>query len=55
VGTLVFGAADLKAGATGSLYNVAADPRLNHEPTLRHGVLADECSTVLQEFFRAQR
>ena len=55
MGTLVFGAADLKAGATGSLYNVAADPRLNHEPTLRHGVLADECSTVLQEFFRAQR
>jgi len=55
VGTLVFGAADLKAGATGSLYNVAADPRLNHEPALRHGVLADECSTVLQEFFRAQR
>ncbi|MFZ9076616.1 MAG: deaminase, partial [Ilumatobacteraceae bacterium] len=55
MGTLVFGAADLKAGATGSLYNVAADPRLNHEPALRHGVLADECSTVLQEFFRAQR
>ena len=55
VGTLVFGAADLKAGATGSLYNVAADPRLNHEPTLRRGVLADQCSTVLEEFFRARR
>ncbi len=55
VGTLVFVAADLKAGATGSLYNVAADPRLNHEPTLRHGVLADECSTVIEEFFRARR
>jgi tRNA(adenine34) deaminase len=55
VGTLVFGAADLKAGAMGSLYNVAADPRLNHEPIVRHGVLADECSTVLEEFFRVRR
>ena len=55
VGTVVFGAADLKAGAVGSLYNVAADPRLNHEPIVRHGVLADECSTLLEEFFRARR
>ena len=55
VGTVVFGAADLKAGAMGSLYNVAADPRLNHEPIVRHGVLANECSTLLEEFFRARR
>jgi len=55
VGTVVFGAADLKAGAVGSLYNVAADPRLNHEPIVRHGVLANECSTLLEEFFRARR
>jgi len=51
----VFGAADLKAGAMGSLYNVAADPRLNHEPTVRHGVLATECATVLEDFFHARR
>jgi tRNA(adenine34) deaminase len=37
VAVVVFGAADLKAGAMGSLYNVAADPRLNHEPKVRHG------------------
>lgn len=55
VGTVVFGAADLKAGAMGSLYNVAADPRLNHEPTVRHGVLATECATVLEDFFHARR
>jgi len=39
----------------GSLYNVAADPRLNHEPRVVHGVLADESSQLLQEFFAARR
>jgi tRNA(adenine34) deaminase len=52
---VVFGAADLKAGAMGSLYNVAADPRLNHEPKVRHGVLGEECATLLQNFFKSQR
>ncbi|MFM8265501.1 MAG: nucleoside deaminase, partial [Acidimicrobiia bacterium] len=55
ISTMVFGAADLKAGALGSLYNVAADPRLNHEPVARHGVLAEESSALLQDFFAARR
>ncbi len=55
VGTVVFGAADLKAGAVGSLYNVAADPRLNHEPIVRHGVLAEECVILLRNFFEQKR
>jgi tRNA(adenine34) deaminase len=55
VRTLVFGATDLKAGAVGSLYNIAADPRLNHEPIVRHGVLGTECATLLHEFFEEQR
>jgi tRNA(adenine34) deaminase len=55
VGTVVFGAADLKAGALGSLYNLAADPRLNHSPVVRHGVLAPDSATLLQEFFGTQR
>jgi tRNA(adenine34) deaminase len=55
VGTVVYAAADLKAGAMGSLYNVAADPRLNHEPVVRHGVLAAESSTMLQQFFAEKR
>lgn len=55
VGTVVFGAPDLKAGAVGSLYNIAADPRLNHEPVVRHGVLAEECAILLTGFFELQR
>jgi len=55
VGAVVYGAADLKAGAFGSLYNLAADPRLNHEPTVRHGVLAAESSELLQQFFAEKR
>ena len=55
VGTVVFGAADVKAGAVGSLYNVAADPRLNHEPIVRHGVLAEECVILLRNFFEQRR
>jgi tRNA(adenine34) deaminase len=55
IGTVVFGAADLKAGAMGSLYNLAADPRLNHEPVVRHGVLAHESVQLLQAFFAQRR
>lgn len=55
VDRIVFGAADMKAGATGSLYNVASDPRLNHHPDLQHGVLAEESSAMLKEFFKAHR
>ena len=55
VGPVVYGAADVKAGAFGSLYNLAADPRLNHEPLVRHGVLAAESSRLLQQFFASKR
>jgi tRNA(adenine34) deaminase len=55
IGRLVFGAADLKAGATSSLYNVCTDPRLNHNPPFRHGVLAAECSALLSDFFAERR
>jgi len=55
IGRLVFGAADLKGGATSSLYNVCADPRLNHNPPFQHGVLAEECAALLSEFFAERR
>ena len=55
VQTLVFGAADLKAGATGSLYNVCTDPRMNHNPAVQNGVKAAESQTQLQEFFAQKR
>ncbi len=55
VGRLVFGAADPKAGACGSLYNVCADPRLNHEVPVTAGVRASEASEQLRGFFAEQR
>jgi tRNA(adenine34) deaminase len=55
IGRLVYGAADLKAGATASLYNVAADPRLNHNPPVTHGVLADRAAALLTAFFTDRR
>ncbi len=55
VGRVVFGAADPKAGACGSLYNLCVDPRLNHELEVAAGVLADDCGRLLQEFFAERR
>jgi len=52
---IVFGAADPKAGAAGTLYNLAADPRLNHEVEVVRGVAADDCARVLQDFFGERR
>jgi len=51
VGRLVFGAPDPKAGACGTLYQLCADPRLNHELPVTGGVLAEECGRVLERFF----
>jgi tRNA(adenine34) deaminase len=55
IGKLVYGAADLKGGATASLYNVMSDPRVNHNPPVEHGVLASECAALLQDFFSRLR
>jgi tRNA(adenine34) deaminase len=55
IGRVVYGAADLKGGAVGSLYHVLADPRLNHEPPVTWGVRADECAALLTDFFAARR
>ena len=55
VGRLVFGAADPKAGACGSLYNLCADPRLNHELPVTGGVMAGRAGTLLSAFFAARR
>jgi tRNA(adenine34) deaminase len=52
---VVFGAPDPKAGATGSLYNLCADPRLNHEVTVTHGVRATESTALLEAFFASRR
>jgi tRNA(adenine34) deaminase len=55
LGRLVFGAADPKAGACGSLYNLCADPRLNHELPVVRGVLAQEAALLLSGWFAARR
>jgi tRNA(adenine34) deaminase len=52
---LVFGAMDPKAGACGTLFDLARDPRLNHRLEVMSGVLAEECASLLQEFFRGKR
>ncbi|HVS16000.1 MAG TPA: tRNA adenosine(34) deaminase TadA [Thermoanaerobaculia bacterium] len=55
VDRLVFGAADPKAGHCGSLGDIVRDPRLNHRLEVRSGVLADESSRLLREFFSLLR
>ena len=52
---LVFGAADPRAGAAGSVFNVVQHPALNHRIEFTSGVLAEECGSLLREFFLARR
>ena len=55
VGRCVYGAADAKAGALGSLYDLNADSRLNHRFNVTAGVLADECRELLSSYFGGLR
>jgi len=55
IGHLVYGAADPKAGAAGSLYNVASDQRLNHRIKVTSGIKEAECRSLIQGFFRTKR
>ena len=55
VGKIVFRAADLKTGGAWSLFNIPQDKRLNHHIELEHGILAEECARLLEEFFSNQR
>lgn len=52
---LVYGAADPKAGAAGSVLQVLNHPRLNHQMKVTAGVQGEECGQMLREFFRARR
>ncbi len=53
--TVVYGAADPKAGAVQTLYRLLDDPRLNHRAQIVSGVLAEACGQVLTRFFQQQR
>jgi tRNA(adenine34) deaminase len=52
---VVYGASDPKAGACGSVLDVLSEPRLNHRPEVRGGLLGEECGALLSEFFAARR
>ena len=52
---VVYGTADPKAGAAGSVLDILADPRLNHRPAVEGGLLAPECATLLRAFFASRR
>ena len=53
--TLVYGAKDEKAGACGSLFNLVQSPRLNHHLDIIGGVLAEDCTAILRDFFKKRR
>lgn len=55
IGRLVYGTSDPKAGAVGSVYNVLQDKSFNHRPEIRRGLLEEECSAILQDFFKSKR
>lgn len=52
---VVYGAADPKAGACHTLYQITSDSRLNHRCQVVGGVLAGRCASILSEFFAAKR
>ena len=52
---VVYGTADPKAGAAGSVLDVLAQPQLNHRPQVAGGLLASECATLLTDFFGSRR
>lgn len=55
ISRLIYGAADPKAGAAGSVLEVVNHPQLNHQMQLTSGILADECGELLRSFFRERR
>ncbi|MBC8008440.1 MAG: tRNA adenosine(34) deaminase TadA [Prolixibacteraceae bacterium] len=55
IARVVFGAADPKAGACGSVVNLFSEPRLNHHTRVEGGVLAPQCGGLLTDFFRERR
>lgn len=52
---LVFGAADLKAGACGSVMDILGEKRLNHRVSVTRGILGEDCASLMSEFFERKR
>jgi tRNA(adenine34) deaminase len=55
VGKVVFGAYDPKAGMAGSVGDLLRHSKLNHQPEVQGGVMADECGALLAGFFASRR
>ena len=55
IAKVIFGADDPKWGAVGSIYNFAEDIRLNHHPEIIRGIYQEECTRLLQVFFKKKR
>jgi len=55
IGRVVYGTSDAKTGAVESVYQMLSDVRLNHQPDITSGILAEQCSFILREFFRRRR
>lgn len=52
---IVFGATDSKAGACGSIFNIAANKKLNHRIEIIQGIMEEDCEWLLKQFFREKR
>lgn len=52
---VVFGAAEPRTGAAGSIFEILQSPKLNHQVQVRGGVLAEQCAGLLQDFFKQRR
>lgn len=55
IGRVVYGASDAKTGAVESVYQMLSDIRLNHQPEITGGIMAERCSFMLREFFQRRR
>lgn len=55
ISRLVYGASDAKTGACGSVVNLMAETKLNHHTEVTSGIMAEECSKVLRDFFKRRR
>ncbi len=55
IGRVVYGASDPKTGAVESLYHILSDSRLNHQPEVTGGILAEACGSLLRDFFASRR
>ena len=55
ISTVVFGVRDTKAGAAGSVISLFTENRLNHQPEVKEGILAEPCGRLLKEFFKDVR